>query len=133
YRAKANAESPGASFNLTRAQVDLCRRGVDLRFDPGSPNGCSYPDGIVNPNSEYNGTTLHPTVTGWILMTTSDEVNIGTSWQAFTTDDPTQWKNPPLEEAYDFQVRIHGFAFSTSSGTYVQIHPDNVRDEGRSF
>jgi hypothetical protein len=125
YRAKANAKAPGPNFNQTRAQVQLYRRSVDFLNDPGNPNGCSYSDGIVNPNGAVG-------VSGWILMTQSAVVNIGTTWEAFNTTDPMEWVDPPTQEGYDFQVRLGGYALNTSTGNFGGIRFDNVRDEGRS-
>jgi hypothetical protein len=126
YRAKANAKAPGSAFTLTKAQVELWRRSVDYLNDPQNPNGCDYADGIVNPNGGVS-------VSGWILMTSSPEVSIGTAWEAFTTSNPTEWVDPPTQEGYDFQVRLHGYAYNPSTGNFGEIRFDNVRDEGRSF
>jgi hypothetical protein len=66
----------GPKFDHTRARAQLYRRSVDFLNDPGNPNGCSYADGIVNPNGAVD-------VSRWIHMTQSDIVNIGTTWEAF--------------------------------------------------
>jgi hypothetical protein len=124
YRAKANARASSPNFDQTRARVQLFRRNVDFPQDPQNPNTCNYPDGIVNPNGV-------PNVSGWILMTESPTTVFGTSWQAFTTSTP-EFADPPTQEGYDFQVRIGGYAYNGNTGSYGQIHFDNVRDEGRS-
>jgi hypothetical protein len=66
--------------------------------DPGNPNGCSYAAGIVNQNGRID-------FSGWILMTQSDIVNIGTTWEAFNTTDPTEWVDPPTQEGYVSSTR----------------------------
>jgi hypothetical protein len=98
---------------------------VDFLNDSGNPNTCSYADGILNPNGAVD-------VSGWILMTHSDIVNIGTTWEAFNTHAPTEWVDPPIQEGYDFQVRLGAYALNTSTGNFGGIRFDNVRDEGRS-
>ena len=77
-------------------QVQLYYRLVNYANDPGSPNGCSYPNGIVNPNEPR-------TEGSWILAT-------GTPFAEYqptsTTTVATSWATLSSQEALVFRIQI---------------------------
>jgi hypothetical protein len=121
YRAKANARE-GNAGNSTWARVELWRQSLDYPYT--APN-CDYPNGITQPNGD-------PAVGPWIKMTDSNLVSIGTSWEAFWTIDPTQWRNPTEEDdGFAFRVRLYGYTYNPNTGNYGDLQIDNVRGESR--
>lgn len=116
YRAVGNARSPGSNWT-TKVRVSLARRNVDFPNDPGNPNGCDYPGGIVNPNGS-------PSVSSWAVFTETSWVTVPTSW----TRVESPWTPLPQQEGYDLRVRLRGTTVN-ANGNYGQVRLDNLRGE----
>lgn len=115
YRSVGNAKELDSQYK-TYAQASLYRRTVT---DGANGNGCSYPDGIDDPN-DYSVSG------GWIaLAESSPGTQVGTSWESVASS----WADPATVDGFEFQIRMYGYSIDGSGVTHA-FGIDNVRGEG---
>ncbi len=114
YQSYGNVSKATAGTTAS-AMTRLYRR----RMIEGAANGCSYEDGIVNPN--------HVTFGGWVLASSSGmdtSIASGNQMQLLAGG----WENPPTEDGYVFEIRAYGRAKIGSSTTGLRW--DNLTGVG---
>lgn len=116
YRAVVNARSPSSDYK-TVVDVGLWYRPI-VHVQPA--NGCSYPDGIANPNGWKTSRSDYQKLVG------TGSTRVYTNWQAVATS----WRDPTEDtDGFLFQVRVYGFAMA-QDGSMGPVLLDNVRGEG---
>ncbi|MEZ5176672.1 MAG: hypothetical protein R2823_10815 [Acidimicrobiia bacterium] len=112
YRSRAYVREPISSYS-TLAQSKIFRRNMTESGD----NGCSYPDGLQNPNSWSIG--------GYVELAKSSVKSVTTTW----SDVTSSYVNPTNTDGLQLQIRIYGKA-TPSGGGSGSIRIDNARGGG---
>jgi hypothetical protein len=114
YQAVTHAKSPSSDYK-TVVNAALYRRNLGHQLE----NGCSYADGVGNPND-------YVVLTGWIKTAETGFGEVGTSWSTRSS----AFVNPTNSLGYEMQIRAYGVATHDAGGSNGYIGLDNTRADG---